>query len=473
MTPNGSLELSVRIRDTMRRDILQFIEPIFPYSAVHSYTSLNEIQRRDRVFNVENTLMTMVITSLNEDRSLQNSVRIFQEIFCKNRETALQTALTLRKEQKQLIAETGTTISEKVQIPISKIKDISSNTAAFSKARNRLEQGLIESAFKASTDITDLNCVQKWYNRYVFNTDGTYFQMQDSPGIPDKYRVQKDSEGKTQGYPQGLLQVLTQHGSGFLHSYRIAGRDQSELAIIVELLKEIPKPSVVLADDLYNCYALFCLSKDLGVDLIVPDKKNRPYRTVRVIGPGDEIVEICKSHHKLRELIANQTIPKKILLRRISYKDPEHPNETRVLLTTILDEAIERQEFIHKYRMRWDIEITIREVKTIMGINIARSKTEDMVFKEIGVALLAYNLVRKIVAKSASETPFPPETDLFEKLYTADTPSLVDRKAGYTADGHQDVLLLIILKLRDNVIPDRPGRNYPRRTKVGAYRKYK
>jgi hypothetical protein len=30
-----------------------------------------------------------------------------------------------------------------------------------------------------------------------------------------------------------------------------------------------------------------------------------------------------------------------------------------------------------------------------------------------------------------------------------------------------------MLKLRDNVIPHRPGRNYPRRTKVGAYRKYK
>jgi hypothetical protein len=428
MTPNGSLELSVRIRDTMRQDILQFIEPIFPYSAVRSYNSSSEVRRRDRVFNVENTLMTMVITSLKEDRSLQNSVRIFQEVFCKNRETTLQTALTLRKEQKQLIAETGIDILDRIQVPISKIKDISSNTAAFSKARNRLEQGLIDNAFKESTGTTDLNCVQKWYDRCVFNTDGTYFQMQDSPGIPEKYRVQKDSEGKTQGYPQGLLQVLTQHGSGFINNYRIAGRDQSELDIFVELLKELPKPSVVLADDLYNCYALLCLSKDLGVDLVVPDKKNRPYRTVRVIGQGDEIVEICKPHHKVRELIANQNIPAKILLRRISYKDPEHPNETRSLLTTIFDEAIERQEFIHKYSSRWDIEVTIREVKTIMGINIARSKTEEMVFKEIGVTLLAYNLVRKIVAKSASETPFSPETDLFEKLYTTDTPSLVDRK---------------------------------------------
>jgi hypothetical protein len=98
------------------------------------------------------------------------------------------------------------------------------------------------------------------------------------------------------------------------------------------------------------------------------------------------------------------------LLRRISNKDPEHPNETRALLTIIFDEAIERQEFIHKYSTRWDIEVTIRELKTIMGINIRTFEN------------------RKIVSKSASETPFSPETDLFEKLYTTDKPSLVDRK---------------------------------------------
>ena len=429
MTPNGSLELSVRIRETMRQDILQFMEPIFPYEAIREYNSSDDIKRRDRVYNTENTLLTMVITALKEDRSLQNSVRIFQEIFCKNRESTLQTALFLREEQKMAAMATASTIdtSHAIQIPISKIKDISANTAAYSKARGRIEQGLINNVFKASTDFADLNCVQKWHGRNVFNTDGTYFQMQDSPEIPEKYRVQKSSDGKTQGYPQGLLQVLTQHGSGCLYRYSIKGRDQSELVAIAELLDELPKSSTLLADDLYNCYAFYSLSNDVGVDLIVPDKKDRSYRLVRTIAPGDEIVEISKSN-KSRPLVANQKLPPKILLRRISYKDPEHPDETRALFTTIFDETIERQEFIHKFSTRWDIEITILEIKTMMGINIARSKSEEMVFKEIGVALLAYNLVRKIVAKSALETPFSPETDFFEKLYTFDTPSLVDRK---------------------------------------------
>ena len=418
MTPNKSLELSVKIRDTMRLDMLQFIEPIFPYETVRSYNSPMNIKRRDRVFNTENTLMTMVITSMQEDRSLQNSVRIFQEIFHKNRETTIKSAIEIHDSKKK----------SSVRIPISKIKDLSSNTAAYSKARERVDQALIDRVFTASTKPDGLECVQNWHGRQVFNTDGTYFQMQDTPEIPEKYRVQKHSDGALQGYPQGLLQVLTQHGTGLIYKYRIAGRDQSELDVIVDLLDTIPENSVILADDLYNCYAFFCLLNDKGIDIVVPDKKNRPYKVVKKIAPGDEIVEISKPHHKVRELVNGQKMPSSILLRRISYKDNEHPNEERSLLTTIFDETIERQEFIHKYSTRWDIEITIREAKTIMGINIARAKTEEMVFKEIGVALLSYNLIRKIVAKSASQTPFSPETDLFQKLYSISTPTLVDRK---------------------------------------------
>lgn len=434
MTPNKSLELSVRIKDIMRQNILQCIDPVFPFDAVRSYESKSKVRHRDRVFNQESTLLTMVITALKEDRSLQNSVRIFQEIFHKNREATLQTALKTQRDKNQNYissvdesAKNQPILKTTIRIPISKFKDLSANTAAFSKARERVEQGLIDTVFKASTNFSDLDCVHKWHNRLVFNTDGTYFQMQDTPGIPEKYRVQKNADGTMQGYPQGLLQVLTQHGTGFVYNYRIFGRSQSELDAIVEML-DLPEQSLILADDYYNCYALFCTLMDRGIDIIVPDKKERPYRVVKRIAPGDEIVEISKPLHIKRLLVKGQVLSPTILLRRVSYKDPEHPEEQRVLLTTIFDETIERQEFIHKFHTRWDIEVSIREIKTVMGINIARSKTEEMVFRELGVALLAYNLVRKIVAKSASQTPFSPETDLFQKLYSTYTPSLVDRK---------------------------------------------
>ncbi len=64
-----------------------------------------------------------------------------------------------------------------------------------------------------------------------------------------------------------------------------------------------------------------------------------------------------------------------IILRRIEYRTPNTKDDMSVLYTTILDETIGKEDIILKYVTRWDIEINIREIKTIFGLNILRSKT--------------------------------------------------------------------------------------------------
>jgi hypothetical protein len=416
----------------MRQDTLQFIAPIFPSEAVQEYESNAAKKRRDRVYTTENSLMTMVVTALHADRSLQNSVRIFQEVFNRHREGVLAMALEQQRALKEAIdtggkRKRGRPRTGKVRIPISKIKDISSNTAAFSKARERIDVALIEHAYKASADFSTLESSSRWHGRLVYNTDGTYFQMQDTQEIPEKYRVQRSSNGLTQGYPQGLLQVLTQHGSGLLAAYQVAGRDESELDVLARMMPQIPRNSLLLADDLYNCYAMFHLLMQHGVDIIVPDKKQRKYRVVKTLANGDEIIEIAKPSG-VRRLVKGQQLPPTLKLRRVTYADPVNAENQWVLLTTILDAGIEKTDIVCRYSSRWDVEISIREIKTLMGINIVRAKSEQMAFREIGVALLAYNLVRRIIAQSTAETPFSPETGLFEKLYSSHTTALVDRK---------------------------------------------
>jgi hypothetical protein len=48
------------------------------------------------------------------------------------------------------------------------------------------------------------------------------------------------------------------------------------------------------------------------------------------------------------------------------------------------------------------------------------------IFKEIGVELIAYNLLRRIVIESVAETDFPPEADLVQKLFAPYKNTLVD-----------------------------------------------
>ena len=42
-----------------------------------------------------------------------------------------------------------------------------------------------------------------------------------------------------------------------------------------------------------------------------------------------------------------------------------------------------------------------RSLKTMMGMEMLRSKTPEMVRKEVGVHLLAYNLIRGVMAEAA------------------------------------------------------------------------
>ena len=64
-----------------------------------------------------------------------------------------------------------------------------------------------------------------------------------------------------------------------------------------------------------------------------------------------------------------------------------------VLYTAITDESIDSASIVQKYEKRRDIEISIREVKTLMDINVLRSKSCAMLKKELGIVLTACNTV--------------------------------------------------------------------------------
>lgn len=432
MTPNPSLELSNRMQKLIHQDVLQFIEPLFPIEVIDSYVPTSGKKRRDRIYTPRNTLLTMIITAIHDDKSLQHSVNIFQEVFHHNQQETIRQAEKQLQEfhaacREQGARKPGRPRLFKLKIPKSKTKPISENTAAYSKARDRVEQGLIDSVYAATTHSEGLSCVKPWHGWTTYNTDGTYFQMQDSLKIPEKYRAQKNRDGSLQGYPQGLLQVLVQHGSGFVADYRIAGRKDSELKQMAAMVENLPQNSLILADDLYNSYAMINYLIDHGVAVIVPEKKSRLFEVIKAIAPGDDIVRI-KKPTVIKPLVAGQHLQDYLTLRRIVYADAVDPQIQHVLLTTILDESIEKTEIVTKYSTRWDVEITIREIKTLMAMNIARSQSEEMVFKEMGVAIIAYNLLRRVITESTKKTAFSPETDFFQELFTHSTPTLVDRK---------------------------------------------
>jgi hypothetical protein len=74
------------------------------------------------------------------------------------------------------------------------------------------------------------------------------------------------------------------------------------------------------------------------------------------------------------------------------------------LATSLLDEALDSKQALGQiYRARWNAELDLRSLKTQMQMETLRCRSPEMVHKEIWAHLLAYNLIRLVIAQAAQE----------------------------------------------------------------------
>jgi len=427
MKQNRSLAISSRIQECKMSNIIGMLEKEFPSSVLNIRNE--DTKTRDRIFTVNNTLLTMVLTSVQQDKTLKNSVDLYYMIHQKHKIQAieeLEKSIKAQKEEdlKSTITKAGRPKTYTLQLPKSLEKDISLNTAAYSKARDRVPIEMADDLFKKSRIAQVENCYSHWNGYRVFSGDGTYIQMQDTESIREKYEV-KHNGVASQGYPQGLLEVIIERGTGQLYDFKLSNRHTSELSLFYDMLDRIPQKSLLLLDDLYNCFEIISKCKRLGVEIVVPAKRERNYDLIEKLGDGDEIISIKTPKNRSKWLEVNEK-PGSIIVRRIQCKSPE--GEDYILLTTILDKEITKEDIQLLYLTRWDIEIGIREIKTVMDINILRSKTPEMALKELCISLASYNLIRKIIYASIKDLPFFPKEDFIHQFYTFNQDILIDKK---------------------------------------------
>ena len=55
------------------------------------------------------------------------------------------------------------------------------------------------------------------------------------------------------------------------------------------------------------------------------------------------------------------------------------------------------------YRVRWQAELDLRSLQQTLQMDILRCKTPEMVRKEVWAHLLAYNVIRGVMAEAATE----------------------------------------------------------------------
>src|SRR3970282_1142147 len=136
-----------------------------------------------------------------------------------------------------------------------------------------------------------------------------------------------------------------------------------------------------------------------------------------------------------------------------------------VLVVTLIDAVqVSKAELNALYLQRWHIELDLRAIKTVMGMEILRCKSAPMVQKEVGAFFLAYNLIRAAMAQAAACAKLLPRQLSFcgaKRMING----FMDLLRGRTTRGLIGMFAYLRGAIALLLLPHRPNRGEPRAVK--------
>ena len=413
-----------------------------PFANVLSETNIldvlhdHDIKYRDRIFNPATTIWGFLSQVLSDDHSCRDAVA---------RVIAHQAA--------------------------SGVRVCSPNTASYCNARSRLHTDVLCILTKRTAQELQAGMVQewKWHGRNVFIADGSHVSMPDTAQNQASY-PQSAGQRPGIGFPLARLMVLLSLATGACHDLAMApyaGKGTGEKTLLRQLYDNLQPGDVVLADALFDDYFIACELRQRGIELVARAQYERVGTQTEQRRPDGDVI-VWQRPNKPRGMKGEQyrTYPKTLRMRQVNVdaRDKDNRVEQFKVITTILDAAIDGVQIGNLFERRWDAEVDIRSIKSTMKMDVLRCKTPEMVRKEIWTYLLAYNLLRTVMAIAAAEHGIEPRQVSFKgakQVVTAFAPKIeaapFERRAVLI-----DALLRTIAYHR---VRNRPGRWEPRATK--------
>lgn len=353
-------------------------------------------------------------------------------------------------------------------------------TGPYCKARQRLPQGLITRlACETGHELHRQHPAARGLlgGRAVKIVDGTTVSMPDTPQNQEAY-PQPPTQKPGVGFPLARLVAVLSLSCAAVLDVAIgpyAGKQSGEPALFRTLFNSsLQSGDIVLADRYYASYWMIALLLGRGVDSLFRQHQQRPidFRAGQRLGKDDHLITLSRPPGRpdwMDEATFAQ-MPEQLTVREVRVRVTQAGFRVRqlVLVTTLLDAALySKQEIAEAFRLRWHAELDLRAIKQTMHMSVLRCKTPEMVRKEIWMHLLAYNLIRAVMAQAAAAAGIEPRQVSFAgavQTINAFAPVL------QLADERELPRLweLLLRVLTRHPVGDRPNRYEPRAVKRRA-----
>jgi hypothetical protein len=352
----------------------------------------------------------------------------------------------------------------------------SAATTSYCDARQLLPIEMLRAVNCSLCDQLDgnLGTNQLWRGLRVKAEDGTSAQMADSDANRAAYPY-PSGQAEGCGFPVIGLVGLIDLGHGGLRDFAHSTIQTGELRGHDELECELEEGDVLVVDRLYSSYELLARQREKGVGLIGRNHQARKmdFRKGRKIGPNERIQTWSKPRQQPKQsrLSAERwaALPEKMEVRVIRTKGPDRQGKRRTyyLITTLLDHhKYPWDEVASLYIHRWEIELRFRDIKTTMGMELLRTKSPEMVHKEVLMHMIAYNIVRLLMLKAGNVHGVNHRRISFKGVLQV----LEECRSGFGAVAQKPRLLErerdnLWLRIAERIVDERPGRNEPRKKK--------
>lgn len=349
---------------------------------------------------------------------------------------------------------------------VSGMTPCSTNTGGYCRARARLPQQMISTLTRHAGEVIANGGAEWWHwqgGRRVRLVDGATVTLADTEENQAKY-PQPSSQKPGLGFPQCRLVALLCLGSGALLDAASApceGKGSDEQSLLRSLLETLQHDDILLGDAYYATYFLLCELVRRGVDGVFEQygarKRSTDFRKGKKLGARDHLIVLTKPKKKPDWMNQSEydQVPATLEVRELYAGG-------KILVTTFLCPKEAPKTVIKAlYRCRWNVELDLRNIKTTLGMERLRGKTPEMAIKELWVYLLAYNLIRLLMAQAALLADQIPRQLSFK--HTVQIWIAWQQRGGATHDAVSiHALLVLIAEPRVGL---RPGRVEPRALK--------
>lgn len=290
------------------------------------------------------------------------------------------------------------------------LRACSVRTGGYCRARQRLPLEMVSTLARHTGHLLSEKAHRHWLwrGRAVKLVDGTGLSMPDTPENQAVY-PQPSTQATGVGFPLARLVMVICLATGAALDAALGphqGKGSGELGLVRQVLGSLRPGDVMLADALYCNYFLIASLMAAGVDVLFEQNGSRitDFRRGQSLGTRDHVVRWPKPASRPQWMTHEQyaNAPDEIVLRECKVAH-------QVLVTTMLDHRrVSKDELSQLYARRWNVELDLRNLKTTTGMDVLRCQTPEMNDKQLWVHLLAYNVIRLLMAQAASNADVDP-----------------------------------------------------------------